>query len=31
MGTKGINKKSYAYFEELHMLRLTPEAEIPHI
>ena len=31
MGTKGINKKSYACFEELPMLRVTPDAEIPYI
>ena len=31
MGTKGINKKSYAFFEELPMLRVTPDAEIPYI
>ena len=31
MGIKGINKKSYACFEELPMLRVTPDAEIPYI
>ena len=31
MGTKGINKKSYACFEELPILRVTPDAEIPYI
>ena len=31
MGTKGINKKSYACFEELPMLRVTPDAEMSYI
>lgn len=31
MGTKGINKKSYACFEEMPMLRVSPDAEIPYI
>ena len=31
MGTKGNNQKSYAFYEELPYLRVTPDAEIPYI
>jgi len=31
MGTKGNNQKSYAFYEELPHLRVTPDAEIPYI
>ena len=31
MGTKGNNQNSYECYEELPMLRVSPDAEIPYI
>ena len=31
MGTKGKGAKTYEFYEELPMLRVTPDAEIPYI
>ena len=31
MGTKGKGAKTYEFYEELPMLRSTPDAEMPYI